>query len=273
MACYHLNASIISRGHGKSIAAASAYISGERLRDVYEGRVYDRSYRRDVVHKEILLPPDASPKLQDRQTLLDALNYAEKRIDSQTARSINLALPDELSLSEQVKLVREFVWTNFNRYGLCADVAIHQGKLEESRKPASIEPVLERKDNRHAHIIVPFRPVSEDGFCRTKEKNRFMNTRSYLASLRQSWADIQNREFQRRGLSIRVSHESLAAQGIDREPTKHIGAAAMALEQKGIRTERGDQYREVIAHNRSRELKRQRFRQRYERNSSIERTR
>lgn len=100
-----------------------------------------------------------------------------------------------------------------------------------------------------------------------------MNTRSYLASLRKSWADIQNREYQRRGLSIRVSHESLAAQGIDREPTKHIGAAAMALEQKGIRTERGDQYREVIAHNRSRELKRQRFQQRYERARSIERTR
>lgn len=273
MACYHFNASIISRGHGKSLTAASAYISGEKLRDVYEGRFHDRSYRRDVVYKEILLPTDAPPELRDRQTLLDALNHAEKRIDSQMARSIHLALPDELLLSEQVKLVREFVWTNFTKYGLCADIAIHQGELDESRKPASIAPVVERRDNRHAHIIVPFRPLSEDGFCRTKKKTRFMNKRSYLTLLRKSWADLQNREFQRRGLSIRVSHESLAAQGIDREPTKHMGAAAMALEQKGIRTERGDQYREVIAHNRNRELERQRLHQRYERGRNIERAR
>ena len=262
MACFHLNAGVISRGHGRSVTAASAYISGEKLRNVYEGKIHDRSYRRDVVYKEILLPPEAPTELTNRQILLDALNRAEKRNDAQTARLINLALPDELSLSEQAALIREFVDVNFTRYGLCADIAIHQGTLDEDRKPISIEPVGERKDNRHAHIIIPFRSVNERGFCPTKQQNRFMNNPSYLGIWRKSWADLQNREFERRGLSVRVSHETLAAQGIDWEPTKHLGPGAMALELRGIQTERGDIHREIMRRNRVWEERRQRYRNR-----------
>lgn len=262
MACFHFSASVISRGHGRSVTSASAYISGEKLRDAFEGRIYDRSYRRDVEYKQILLPPGAALELLDRQTLLDALNHAERRIDSQMARSIHLALPDELALPEQVDLVQEFVRTNFTRYGLCADIAIHQGELEEGRKPTSIEPVTERKDNRHAHIIVPFRAVNERGFCRTKQQTRFMNGPPYLVAWRESWANLQNREFERRNLPVRISHESLAAQGIDREPTIHLGPGAIALELRGIRTERGDIYRGISNRNRSREDGRQRCRNR-----------
>lgn len=229
---------------------------------MYDGRIHDRSYRQDVAHKEILLPPKAPAELTDRQILWDALNQAEKRNDAQTARLIDLALPNELSLSEQVALVREFVEVNFTRYGLCADIAIHQGTLDEDGKPISIEPVGERKDNRHAHIIIPFRSLDERGFCHTKQQTRFMNSPSYLIAWRKSWADLQNREFERRGLSVRVSHETLAAQGIDREPTKHLGPGTMALELRGIQTDRGDIYREIMQRNRVREERRQRYRDR-----------
>lgn len=262
MACYHFHAEIISRGHGKSAVAVSAYISGEKLRDIYEGRIHDRSYRQDVVHTEIMLPPKAPDELLDRQTLLNELNRAEKRNDAQMARYIDLALPKELSLAEQVALVREFVQVNFIRYGLCADIGIHQGELDEDRKPTGIEPVFERSDNRHAHIMIPLRPLDEYGFCLTKRQTRFMNYPSFLIALRESWANLQNREFERRRLSVRVSHESLATQGIDREPTKHLGPGAMAMELRGIRTERGDMYREIIERNRMREERKQRHRNR-----------
>lgn len=262
MACFHFHASVISRGHGRSVTAASAYISGEKLRDVYDGRIHDRSYRQDVVCSKILLPPEAPTELSNRQILLDALNRAEKRNDAQTARFIDLTLPNELSLSEQVALLLEFVEANFTRYGLCADIAIHQGTLDEDRKPISIEPVGERKNNRHAHILIPFRSLDERGFCRTKQQTRFMNSPSYLIAWRKSWADLQNREFERRGLPVRVSHETLAAQGVDREPTKHLGPGAMALELRGMQTERGDMYREIIERNRKREERKQRRRNR-----------
>ena len=271
MACYHFNMSIISRGKGQSIVAADAYISGEKLRDIYDGKLHDRSYRRDVVYREIQLPPQAPREFMDRQTWVDAINLSERRCDAQMARSIKMALPNELALENQIALVKEFVSENFTKYGLCADIAIHRGTLDPNRKPAGIEAVQERRDNPHAHIILPFRVVDVNGFQRTKTQGRFMNHPSFLNRLREEWARLQNREFERLGLEVRVSHERLEVQGIRREPTKHIGAAAMALEQKGIRTERGEQYREIIAQNRDREVERPMRAKRRDRDREVER--
>jgi hypothetical protein len=178
------------------------------------------------------------------------------------ARIIKIALPNELSFDEQMALAKEFAMVNFINIGMCVDFAIHAGVFDKNRRPVSIEPVYERKDNPHAHLIVPFRMVDKNGFHRTKIQTRYMNNPGYLVFLRQEWARLQNREFERLGLSIRVSHESLAAQGINRNPTKHIGAAAMALEQRGIQTERGDEYRATMSRNIEREMERQRGRER-----------
>lgn len=253
MACYNFNTSIISRGKGNSIAAAAAYQSGEKLRDIFDGRVHDRSYRQDVVFKEIILPPDAPSAFLDRQTWLNALNAAERRHNAQLARNIKVALPNELSHEDRVSLLQEFVYSNFIQHGLCADVAIHQGILDPNKKPDKIEAVQEHKDNPHAHILLPFRAVDHDGFQRTKTQTRFLNAVSYLMLWRESWANLQNAALERAGFDVRVTHESYAQRGIDREPTVHLGAATMALERKGIRTERGDNYREIIERNRNRE--------------------
>lgn len=262
MASYHLNTGIISRGKGDSVAAADAYISGEKLRDGYDGKIHDRSYRQDVIYKEILLPPIAPNAFLDRQTLLDALNVSETRSDSQMARTIKIALPNELTLEEQIALTNEFVFNDFIKFGMCADIAIHKGLLNKNRKPINIEAVQERKNNPHAHIIIPFRTVGNSGFHRAKIQSRNMNNPGYLVLWRKEWARLQNREFERLGLNVRVSHESLAAQGINREPTKHLGPATLALEKRGIRTERGDTYRETIARNKEREIERHRGRER-----------
>ena len=41
MAIYHLCIKIISRGKGKSAVAASAYRSGEKIKNEYDGEVHD----------------------------------------------------------------------------------------------------------------------------------------------------------------------------------------------------------------------------------------
>ena len=86
---------------------------------------------------------------------------------------------------------------------------------------------------------------------------------NFLLDIYKAWADIQNREFERLGLDVQVSHESYAARGIKREPTKHLGPIAMAMELREEYTDRGDEYREVMARNRSREreIERQRNRE------------
>ncbi|MCM1237595.1 MAG: MobA/MobL family protein, partial [Ruminococcus flavefaciens] len=44
-------------------------------------------------------------------------------------------------------------------------------------------------------------------------------------------------------------NRSFKEQGIDREPTIHIGAIANALERKGVQTERGNINREIVKRN------------------------
>ncbi len=64
MAIYHCTIKIISRGKGMSAVGASAYRSGEILKNEYDGITHDFTRKRGIVHTEILLPPHARPTLQ-----------------------------------------------------------------------------------------------------------------------------------------------------------------------------------------------------------------
>lgn len=62
-------------------------------------------------------------------------------------------------------------------------------------------------------------------------------------------ADTINATNEQLGIAVHWEHRSFKEQGIDREPTIHIGAVANALERKGIQTERGNINREIIKNN------------------------
>ena len=64
--------------------------------------------------------------------------------------------------------------------------------------------------------------------------------REQIEALRADWATRCNTALERAGHQERVSHKSLEAQGIDREPTTHLGPVATAMERRGERSERGD---------------------------------
>ena len=66
---------------------------------------------------------------------------------------------------------------------------------------------------------------------------------------RKDLADTINAANERLGIALHWEHRSFKEQGIDKEPTIHIGAVANALERKGIQTERGNINREIIKHN------------------------
>lgn len=69
---------------------------------------------------------------------------------------------------------------------------------------------------------------------------------------------VQNRAYERNGLDIRVSHESLEVQGVrDRHPTIHLSLADWQREKRGERTHAGDKKREIEAHNREHSNERQ----------------
>ena len=54
----------------------------------------------------------------------------------------------------------------------------------------------------------------------------------------------------------RIDHRSYAAQGIDKIPQMHLGAAACAIEKKGYRTDKGSRNRKIIFANCNAEIAR-----------------
>ena len=113
MAIYHCTIKIISRGKGMSAVGASAYRSGEILKNEYDGITHDFTRKRGIAHTEILLPPHAPPDFADRSTLWNSVEKIEKAKNSQLAREIEVALPVELDREKQIQLVREYVQDNF----------------------------------------------------------------------------------------------------------------------------------------------------------------
>ena len=67
---------------------------------------------------------------------------------------------------------------------------------------------------------------------------------------REAWADLVNQKLEEKGLDCRIDHRSYAGQAVDLLPTVHEGVAVRQMEQRGIRTEKGDLNRWIKATNR-----------------------
>lgn len=139
MAIYHLTAKYITRNQGRSAVGASAYRAGEKLHNKYDGLTHDYTNKRGIVHTEMILPENAPAEFADRETFWNAVELFEKRKDAQTAREIEIALPNELDKDEQISLVREYVQKNFLIENMCADIAIHDGKHHHRADEKNIE--------------------------------------------------------------------------------------------------------------------------------------
>lgn len=138
---------------------------------------------------------------------------------------------------------------SFTNRGQIAVFGIHLNEAHTHGRE-NLPPVETIQQNPHVHILVPFRAVNRDGFLPTKMASRSMNNPEYLISLRERWADVQNRYFERLRYACRVSPYSLKRQGVHRRPTIHLGPRTLAKERRGIRTDRGNKYRRIISVNR-----------------------
>jgi hypothetical protein len=238
MAQFRLSSQIIGRSAGRSAVAAAAYRAGASFADERTGQLHDYSRRRGVIHAEILAPENTPAWMLDRSRLWNAVELAEKRKDAQLAREIQLSLPHELTAEQRRDLVRRFADEQFVRKGMIADIALHSpGKEGDDR-------------NHHAHIMLTMRELAGDGFGK---KARDWNTPDVLQGWREAWAQEQNRTLEAHGHAARVDHRSLEAQGIDREPTQHLGQAANDMEQRGKPSRIGDENRAIEDRNNDRD--------------------
>ena len=239
MAIYRLSMEPLSRQNGRSATASAAYRSGSKIHDQRTGMTWDFTRRSGVEHAEIVLPAsasDASHWAHDRSALWNAAELSEKRKDARTAREYGLALPHEFTRAQQIELVRRFSRELASRYHVAVDFAIHLPHSYGDDR------------NIHAHVLTTTRAVTATGLG-AKTAMELSNTdlakqgleapKRQLETLRAYWADIQNEKFRELGMAIRVDHRTLKAQGIEREPTSHLGPTVSALHRRGMESEVG----------------------------------
>jgi hypothetical protein len=119
--------------------------------------------------------------------------------------------------------------------------------------------------------MLTMRPLNEDGTWGSKQRKEYIfdgngnkiydknkrqykcksipytdwNEHSKAEEWRSAWADCVNKYLESENIAKRIDHRSYERQGIDQIPTIHMGVAAMQMERKGIRTERGNMNRAI----------------------------
>lgn len=254
MALFHFHVTQVKRSAGQSVVASAAYRAGEKLYNEYYGEFSDYTHKGGVVCSEILLPPQAPPEYQDRQTLWNAVEKAERGKKAQLAYSIDIALQNEFSLEENIALAKQFCSEQFVSRGMVVDYAVHQPDKEDGGIP-----------NPHFHVLCPIRPIEESGKWGAKQRreyvvdengNRVKDDAGHdrfnavpttdwgrpetLEQWRAAWAAMVNAKFAEKGSAQRIDHRSYARQGLDLLPTVHEGPAVRQMEAKGIPTDKGD---------------------------------
>lgn len=254
MAIYHFHVTQISRGKGQTAVSAAAYRAGEKLHDNYYGEEPDYTKKGGVLYTEIILPEHAPKDYADRETLWNAVEFAEANGRAQLAYSFDFALSNELSDEENLELTRKFISENFTSRGMISDMAIHK----PGKSPGDIP-------NPHVHVLVPMRPLNEDGTWGTKQRREYIldgngerikgadgkylfnavkttdwGAPETLEQWRANWANIVNEALAKKGITERIDHRSNAERGLDALPTIHEGPDVRTMEKRGIRTEKGE---------------------------------
>lgn len=203
MAMYHCSVKTIGRSGGSNVVNSAAYRSGEKLKEYQLDKTFYYSGKEmDVMYKEIIAPEKVPEWALDREKLWNEVERVEKRKDSQLAREVEISLPREFSVDQNIVLVKEYVQKEFIDKGMVADVCMHYGIKGDSYNP-------------HAHVMLTMRNIDEQGFGK---KNVSWNNRELLKEWRESWCELSNKHLALNGIDQQIDHRSLKEQGIELVP-------------------------------------------------------
>ncbi len=252
MAIAHFSASIVSRGSGRSVVLSAAYRHCAKMEYEREARTIDYTRKQGLLHEEFVLPAGAPKWVRSltagrsvagaSEAFWNKVEAFEKRSDAQLARDLTIALPLELSAEQNITLVRDFVEKHILAKGMVADWVYH-----------------DNPGNPHIHLMTTLRPLTEDGFgskqvavigddgqsARTKSGKilyeLWAGSTDDFNLLRDGWFERQNHHLALGDIDLRIDGRSYEKQGIDLEPTIHLGVGAKAIERKaeqqGVRPE------------------------------------
>ena len=233
MASYHLRVKDDTKSSGKRISAKKHvdYILREdgKYHADYINREGAQSDRNDCVFKGSQLPKWAKDSAQ--KFFSAATRYEDK--GNVRYREIELSLPNELTLEQNLEIVDRFIADHFLSHYYA--YAIHEkvGELSGERHPHvhimfserlidDVEKISERPACRYfRRAAKPLKGEQVASFERRREhgapKDKKWHNKKYLYEIRADFARIQNEVLARNGFSIRVDHRSLKAQRVEAE--------------------------------------------------------
>ncbi|MBX4899710.1 Ti-type conjugative transfer relaxase TraA [Rhizobium bangladeshense] len=249
MAVPHFSVSVVARGSGRSAVLSAAYRHCAKMEFEREARVIDYTRKQGLLHEEFVIPV-ASPEwlcsmIADRsvagasEAFWNKVEGFEKRSDAQLAKDVTIALPLELTAAQNIALMRDFVERHITAKGMVADWVYHDAP-----------------GNPHVHLMTTLRPLTEDGFGSKKvavtgpDGKPIRNDAGKIVyelwagstedfnAFRDGWFACQNKHLALAGLDIRIDGRSFEKQGIDLEPTIHLGVGTKAIERKAEQSDR-----------------------------------
>jgi hypothetical protein len=235
MANYHLSVKAGSRSKGKSAGAKCNYISAE-------GR-YKKKSDEVVFKKSGNMPswvPDENPSVFWKET------DRNERVDACLYREFEFSIPRELNDEQRIACAEDFVATVIGKVRPFT-MAIH-----------------DKDDNPHCHLIITDRRL--DGIERDSvqffkranltnpqlggaHKPAFFSKKPVLKATRKAWEETANKHLEIAGCSERITCESYASRGIDKEAEPKMSRERRRAEEAAKQAVRDiDTIRDDIVH-------------------------
>lgn len=214
MAIYHLHIDSYRRSRGRTAIGGVAYRRGLKADCPVSGKRFNFRKKSEVVFSEFVPAQNDLTdysQLSNLLNLYEAIERIEKHPRATLGRELEAALPHELTLPQQVQLVREFVAEVRQRFG--AERAFFDFSIHD--KP----------NNKHAHICMSEREQAAP-FMFEKTKRRDWDGESFVSACREIWQAQTNSALEKAGINQRVDCRSHADRGLKLLPALHEGKAA-----------------------------------------------
>lgn len=232
MAIYHCTAKTGSKAKGHSAKAKALYI-------LRQGK-----YHRSKLEVLFSLSGNMPGWAQGNPVLYWSAADNHERGNGRLFKEVEFALPVELSAEEQILLAQRFAERLTADESLPYTLAIHSGKGKNPHCHLMISERINDGINRPASLWFKRHNAKQPEQGGAK-KTEALKPKEWLERIREAWANLANSFLSKAGLTARIDHRTLEAQGEDRVPQVHMGPNVIEMEEKGLPTDRADRAIEI----------------------------
>lgn len=228
MPIYHLSAKTFGRAKGQSSTSAAAYRAASKIYDTRTGETHSYTRKQGVVFNQIIAPENAPEWVFNMEQLWNQVEAAEHRKNSTVAREVEVALPSELNAEQRQQLAIDLAREISAKHTVPVQVSIHAPHGHNDSR------------NHHVHLLFSTRRLVGGQLSeKTREWDDRKQGKNVVRYWRERWADLVNQALDAGGVAATVDHRSYKAQGVDKIPSRHLGAAAAEMQRRGLETRIG----------------------------------